>query len=60
MLCTIYMACISCKSRDCYKNRIVGPNIENAASARASATGSFWSKYLLHKKGVLLVLPEKR
>ena len=57
MLCTIYMACISCKSRDWYKNRIVRPDIENDASARSS--GSFWSKYLLHKKGVLLVLPEK-
>ena len=58
MLCTIYMVCISCKSRDWYKNRIVRPNIENAASVRAS--GSFWSKYLLHKEDVLLVLPEKR
>ena len=57
MLSTIYMTCISCKSRDWYKNRIVRPNIENAASARAS--GSFWSKYLLPKKRVLLVLPEK-
>ena len=57
MLSTIYMTCISCKSRDWYKNRIVRPNIENAASARAS--GSFWSKSLLHNKRVLLVLPEK-
>ena len=53
MLSTIYMTCISCKSCDLYKNRIVRPNIENAASARAS--DSFWSKYLLHKKRVLLV-----
>ena len=57
MLSTIYMTCISCKSRDWYKNRIVRPNIENAASARAY--GSFWSRYLLHKKRVLLTLPEK-
>ena len=33
MLCPI-----SCKSRDWYKNRIVRPNIENAASARASGS----------------------
>ena len=52
MLCPI-----SCKSLDWYKKRIVRPNIENAASARAS--GSFWSKYLLHKKRVLVVLTEK-
>ena len=51
------MTCISCKSRNWYKNRIVRPNIEKAARARAS--GSFWSKYLLHKKKVLLILPEK-
>ena len=38
-------------------NRIVRPNIENVASAKAS--GSFWSKYLLHKKRVLYILPEK-
>ena len=57
MLSTIYMACISCKSRDWYMNRIVRPNIENAASARAF--GSFWSKYFLYKKRVLLILPEK-
>ena len=57
MLSTIYMTCISCKSRDWYKNRIERPNIANAASARAS--GSFWSKYLLHKKRVQPVLPEK-
>ena len=57
MLSTIYMTYISCKSRDKYKNRIVRPNIENAASARSS--GRFWSKYLLHKKRVLFVLPEK-
>ena len=24
---TIYMTCLSCKSRDCYKNRIIWPNI---------------------------------
>ena len=30
---------------------------ENAPSARAS--DSFWSKYLLHKKIKLLILPEK-
>ena len=57
MLSTIYMICISCKSRDRFKNRIVRPYVENAASVRAS--GSFWSKYLLHKKRVLLILPEK-
>ena len=57
MLSTICMTSISCKSRDWYKKRIVRPNIKNAASARTS--GSFWSKYLLHKKRVLLVLPEK-
>ena len=42
MHCTFYMTCVSCKLRDCYENRIVRPNIENAASGRAS--GSFWSK----------------
>ena len=55
MLSTIYMTCISCKSCDWYKDRIVRPNIENAASA----CGSFWSEFLLHKKRVLLVLSEK-
>ena len=53
----IYMTYISCLSREWYKNRTVRPIIENLASARAS--GSFWSKYLLHKKTVLSVLPEK-
>ena len=48
MLITIYMTCISCKSRDWYKSRIVRPNIENAASARAS--GSLWSKYCYRRK----------
>ena len=43
--------------RDWYKYRIVRMIIANAASAGAS--GSFWSKYLLHKKRVLLVLPAK-
>ena len=57
MHCTFYMTCISCKSRDCYENRIVRPNMENATSARAS--GSFWSKYLLHKNRVLLILRGK-
>ena len=62
MFNTIFMTCISWKSRDGYKNRIVRPNIINAAWERAS--GSFWSKYLLHKKRVhkkrvRLVLPEK-
>ena len=57
MLSNIYMTCISSKSRDLYKNRIFRPNIENAASARAS--GSFLSKYLLHKKRESLVLLEK-
>ena len=36
MLSTIYITCISCKSRDWYENRILRPNIENADSARAS------------------------
>ena len=31
------MTFISCYSRDWYKNRIVKPNIENPASAKASA-----------------------
>ena len=57
MLNTIYMTCISCKSRDWYESRIVRPKIENAASARAS--GSFYSKYLLHKKRVLFILSDK-
>ena len=57
MLSTINMTCISRKSHDLYKNSFVTPNIENAASARAS--GSFWSKCLLHKKKVILILPEK-
>ena len=39
MLNIIDMKCITCKSRDKYKIRIVRPNIENAASARVS--GSF-------------------
>ena len=49
MLSTIYMTCLSCKSSDLYKNRIVIPNIENAASARASS-GCYISKefYLLY------------
>ena len=57
MLSTIYMTCISCKSRGWYKIRIVRPNIKNVASTRTYA--SFWSKYLLHKKKVSLNLPEK-
>ena len=57
MLSTVSKTCISCKSRDWYKNRIVTPIIENAASARAS--GRFWSKYLLHKERILLILREK-
>ena len=57
MFNTIYMTCSSSKSRDGYKNRIVRPNIINAARARAS--GSFWSKYLLHKERILLILREK-
>ena len=57
MLSTIYMTCISCKSRDGYEKRIVRPNIENATSPRVSS--SIWSKYLLHKKRVLLILPKK-
>ena len=44
MISTIYMTCMSCKSRDWFKNISVRPNNENAASARAS--GSFWSIYL--------------
>ena len=54
---TIYMTCISCKSNDRYRNRIVRLNIENAVSARAS--GGFWPKYLLQKKRILLILPKK-
>ena len=38
-------------------NRIVRPNIENPASARAS--GSFWSKLLLHKRRELFILPKQ-
>ena len=45
------------KTRDWYKKRIVRSNVEKAASAQAS--GSFWSKYVLHKKRVLLNLLEK-
>ena len=51
MLSTIYMTYISCKSCDWYK-----VNIENAASTRTSVV---LSKYLLLKKRVLLILPEK-
>ena len=51
------MTFISCYSRDWYKNRIVKPNIENPASAKAS--GSFWSKLLLQKRRGLLILPIK-
>ena len=57
MLSIIYIAYISCKSRDWYKNRIVTPNIENPPSARAS--GVFWSKLLLQKRRGLLILPKK-
>ena len=57
MLSTICMTCISCKSREWYKDRIVTPNFVNAASARASV--SFWSKYMLHKKRVVLILRER-
>ena len=53
MLSTISMTYISCKSRDMYNNIIIRPSIENATSARAS--GSFGSKYFLHK----LILSEK-
>ena len=56
MQSTIYTTCVNFKSRDCYQKRIDRPNIENAAGARAS--GSFWSKYLVHKKIVLLILLE--
>ena len=38
MLSTIYTIGISCKSCDWYKNRIIGPNIENATSAKASGS----------------------
>ena len=51
------MAFISCWSQVWRKIRIVRPNFENAPSVRAS--GSFWSNYLLHKKGDLHILPDK-
>ena len=54
MLYTLYNTCISCKSRDWYRNRIVRLNIENDACARAF--DSFWSTYLLYKKIVILIL----
>ena len=57
MLRTIFMTCINCKSGDWYEMRIVRPNIEKAASAKAF--GSFWSKYLLYKKRVESILPKK-
>ena len=55
--CLVLFTCISCKSRDWYKNIIVRPNNENTARARASGI-FFWSEYLLHKTRILLVLPE--
>ena len=57
MLSIIQVSCISCKSRDGYKNRIVRPSIENATSAKVS--GSFGSKCLLHKRRALLILLKK-
>ena len=41
-----------------YKKRIVRPNIENPA--RAKASGRFWSKLLLQKtKGYMFYLQER-
>lgn len=49
MLSVIIMTCISCKSRNWYKSRIVW-QLESRNSATARVSGSFCSKYLFHKK----------
>ena len=56
-LVTISMTYVNCSSRDWYENRIVRPNIENSAIAKAS--GSFWSNLLLQNRRGLPILPQK-